>query len=122
MKIKKTINRGQPGAHKWEKRYGSDLICVRYRYDELNGKKITSVELIVEEKNWRRRGKKIPHNKIIGVKVKYGEREIASIVKNAGGKWNRKEMVWELPYKEALSLGLEERIITGIKFGLKETN
>ena len=120
MRIKRTIIRGQPGAKKWEKRYGSNLLCVRYRYDEQNSKKITTVELIVEEKNWNGGKKKIPHNKIMGVRVMYGEKEIASLVKHAGGKWNRKEQVWELPYGEALSLGIEDRIVHGIKFGVEE--
>ena len=29
----------------------------------------------------------------------------------AGGCWNRKEKLWQLPYGEVLALGLENRIV-----------
>ncbi len=111
MKINKTIVSGQPGAKRWERKYGNSLLCVRYRYDEETGKKFTTVELIVEEKNWDKRKMKIPHNKKVPLRVLYGEKEIASLVKNAGGIWKREEKVWELAYKEVVSLGLEDRIV-----------
>ena len=33
-------------------------------------------------------------------------------VKDAGGKWNPKEAVWELPYGQVVALGLTARIVT----------
>jgi hypothetical protein len=37
-------------------------------------------------------------------------------IKAAGGKWNPKEMVWEVPYGQVVDLGLVERIVgTGEK-------
>jgi len=32
-------------------------------------------------------------------------------VKAAGGQWNRASKLWELPYKEAVALGLKDRIV-----------
>jgi hypothetical protein len=32
-------------------------------------------------------------------------------VKSAGGKWNPREVVWELPYGQVVALGLTERIV-----------
>ena len=33
------------------------------------------------------------------------------LIKAAGGRWNRKEKLWQLPYGEVLALGLEDRIV-----------
>ena len=53
MKIKRTILPDQPGTKYWIEKYGKDLVCVRYRYDEKLNKKITTVEIIVDEKSWQ---------------------------------------------------------------------
>jgi len=111
MRIKRTIIPGQPGAKKWENKYGDNLICVRYRYDEKQNKKLTTVELVVEQKDWKREKIKIPYNKIVHIRVMYDEFGIISLVKSAGGKWNRSEKVWEISYRNVLSLGLEDRIV-----------
>ncbi len=113
MKIKRTILPEQPGAKRWRRKYGKNLICVRYRYDKKQNKKLTTVEIIVEEKEWEKRTNKIPFNKIIPIIVMYNEIDISNLVKNAGGRWNIEEKVWELPYGEILSLGLEDRIVIG---------
>lgn len=111
MRIKRTIVRGQPGAKKWENKYGDKLICVRYRYDERENKKLTTVELVVEEKEWKKVNDKTAYNKNVKIQVMYGEYDIISLVRNAGGKWNRNEKVWELSYRNVLSLGLEDRMV-----------
>jgi len=107
----KTINAGQPGTKKWIKEYGESLVCVRYKYDMKKRRKIKTVELIVEDEAWEPDRERTPANKLIGVKVLYGERELGRLVRAAGGRWNRKRQVWELPFREAVNLGLEERIV-----------
>jgi len=93
--------------------YGEDLVCVRYRYDPEQSITIKIIELIIERSPWRRNPDRIPGNKIMRIRIEYGEVELGRSVKAAGGKWNRKDKVWELPYKEVLALGLRERIISG---------
>jgi len=39
------------------------------------------------------------------------EKTLGITVKAAGGRWNRKKKLWEIPYQDALDLGLENRII-----------
>jgi len=107
---KKTLIAGQPGTKKWLQKYGAALTCVRYKYDSENNRKIKTVELVVENEPWEIDRKRIPANKLIGLKVKYGEVHIGRLIKAAGGKWNPHKKLWELPYKEALALGLENRI------------
>ncbi len=64
MRIQRKIKPGLPGTKKWVARYGSDLVCVRYKYDPEQGKRFTTIEIIVEEKSWSLRRKKIPMNKL----------------------------------------------------------
>lgn len=48
MRIRSTVQPGQPGAKKLLPQYGDRLVCVRYRYDEQRKKRFKTVELIVE--------------------------------------------------------------------------
>ena len=111
MKIKRTLLPNQPGTKGLTEKYGKDLVCVRYRYDEERKKKITTAEIIVEEKDWERNYGRIPANKIMYVRVVYGERDLAALVKSAGGRWNKKEKVWELAYKDVISLRLRDCLV-----------
>ena len=43
--------------------------------------------------------------------VAYGEVHVGKLKRAAGGRWNRKEKLWQLPYGEVLALGLEDRIV-----------
>ena len=107
----KTLLAGQPGTQKWVQKYGQALVCVRYKYDLRRRTKLKTVELIVEENPWILDERRVPPNKIVGVKVAYGEVALGRTIRAAGGRWNRKKRLWELPYKEAKNLGLEDRIV-----------
>lgn len=111
MKIKRTLLPNQPGTKALIEKFGKDLVCVRYRYDKERNKKITTAEIIVDEVEWKRNDKKTPPNKIMFVSIAYGERELAGLVKAAGGKWNKEEKVWELAYREVKKLRLEDRLV-----------
>jgi len=112
LTTKRTLYPGQAGTKKWVKKYGDRLCCVRYKYDSKNNKKFTTVELIAEEKKWFPNPNRIPHNKLIDIRVRYGEVHIGKLVKAAGGTWNKKKNVWELAYKDVIALGLENRMVT----------
>ena len=103
---------GQPGTKKLLDKYGDRLVCVRYRYDIENHKRFKTMEIILEENDWFKDTKRIPANKIIDLKIVYGETYLGRLVRAAGGRWNRKKKLWELPYSEAMALGLEDRIVT----------
>ena len=53
MKIRTVIQPGKRGTKSLVKEYGSQLICVRYRYDYPNKKKYKTVELIISEDDWQ---------------------------------------------------------------------
>ena len=47
----------------------------------------------------------------MALQVTAREREVQQQVKAAGGKWNPRELVWELPYGQVVALGLTGRIV-----------
>lgn len=107
----KTIKPGHPGTKKWIEQFGEKLVCVRYKYDFQRKIKLKTVELIVAEEPWDINKDRIPANKLVGVKVKYGEIETGRIVRAAGGRWNRKKKLWEISYQQVIALGLDDRIV-----------
>ncbi len=108
---RKTLITGRPGTKKWAAKYGQNLICVRYKYDTERKVEIKTVELKVEEKPWEINRSKIPANKIVGIRVDYGEVQLGKTVRRAGGKWNREQRVWEVKYQDVVNLGLTDRIM-----------
>lgn len=107
MQARQTLTPGQKGTKKFLERYGKQLICVRYRYDDQRGKRFTTIEIIVEESDWS------PPEKpeIVGLRIEFQETELQRRVKQAGGKWNSTMRVWEIHYDQAVALGLKKRIV-----------
>jgi len=112
-KIIRKINAGEKGTKRLVKKYGGKLVCVRYIYDPENKKRTKTVELLEHIDDWHPDSTKIPWNKMIHLKVEYGETHVGKLIRSAGGKWNKAKKYWELPYREVISLGLEDRIING---------
>ena len=50
MKAHSHLKPGQNGTHRLMERFGDSLICVRYRYDEIRDVRLTTAEIIVDEK------------------------------------------------------------------------
>ena len=78
--------------------------------DYFNSYNKVAVELLLEEQPWIKDTNRIPANKMVRLRIDYGEIEKGRLVRAAGGKWNRNSRRWEIPYREAVALGLEERI------------
>ena len=49
MDVKATLLPGINGTKSLLKKYGDQLVCVRYRYDKLKQKRYRTAEIIVEE-------------------------------------------------------------------------
>src|SRR5262245_55465383 len=110
MRTGKTLKPGTPGTKKLLEKYGESLVCVRYRYDVENRRRVKTIELIIDEAFWQPRPKKIPTSKIMNIRLKYDEIELRKQIIAAGGRWNAKKQLWELPYCEVSRLGLADRI------------
>ena len=112
MKFHRTLMPGQPGTKKLQQQYGERLFCVRYRYDPSKHECIKTIELVIERKNWIPDPQRIPPNKIMSLKIKYGEVELGRQVKSVGGRWDAKTKLWRLPYRKIAMFGLVDRIVT----------
>jgi hypothetical protein len=110
METRLKLNPGQKGTKKLLKRYGKKLVCVRYRYDKEKGKRYKTVELIIEEVEWKTNQEK-ELNKIVEVQIKPKEFELRGRIKSVGGKWDCYKKVWRLPYKYVIELNLQERMV-----------
>lgn len=111
MITRRKVERGDPGSKKWQKLYGDKLLCVRYKYDDQSRKRITTIELIADEQDWQPNTSLIPKNKIVPLRINYGEVDLARKVKSMGGKWNKKQKVWEIACGYAQELGSAKRIV-----------
>jgi len=101
---------GRRGTKKLTELYGDQLVCVRYRYDEVSRRRCKTVELIVDEGPWIPRKVAMKPESLVRVKVGFSETELQEKVRSVGGKWDPKRCLWLIRYDSALSLGLKKRI------------
>jgi len=110
MDVRATLQPGTNGTKALLKEYGDQLVCVRYRYDKKTHKRYKTAEIIIEEKDWTPGVISRPVKAVL-LQVRFGETELRSLVKRSGGYWNPDKKAWCLPYRTAVHLGLENRII-----------
>lgn len=108
--VRTTVLPGQKGSVALLREYGDRLVCVRYRYDKLRGRRLKTVELIVDEQPWVP-GAIIPAERQVAVRVEYHEQELRERVKQAGGWWDSEKRAWRLGFGKVLDLGLERRLV-----------
>jgi hypothetical protein len=106
LRVSKKLSPTQPGALKLARKYGGDLLCVRYRLDADGSHGYTTVELIVDRAPVVKRA-----DRIVGIRIGYAETALRGTVRASGAKWDQPAKLWRLPYRVALRLGLRERIV-----------
>ncbi|MEE4355551.1 MAG: hypothetical protein V2I97_03730 [Desulfococcaceae bacterium] len=131
MKARLTLRPVQKGTGKLTRLDGDRLYRVRYRYDEKTKKRFKTVELIAEERPWKKHTEnrkdmqqrtaiadpvspdmtEFLQNRLLSVRIEYGEVELGKLVKAAGGIWNREKRVWVLAHKDVMALGLQDRVV-----------
>ena len=111
MLMSKKLKPGQPGTKRLVGQYGQRLLCVRYRYDGVQGKRFKTVELIIEESLWQPPPKPLRPEQVVGLRIGIKERGLQARIKTAQGKWSERQQVWELRYDKVVELGLTERIV-----------
>ena len=89
----------------------TDLVCVRYRYDEQRQKRLKTVELIVAQEPWAPLETPPAADVLVPIRLALSEVTLRQQVKQAGGRWDPRRQVWEVRYARAVALGLTERII-----------
>lgn len=113
MKTRLSLKPGDKGTKKLADKYGSSLVCIRYRYDEKRKKRLKTVDLIIEETDWepacREKKKSVTDDWIVGVRVSIAEKELQKKIKAAGGKRDSARGLWIIRYETAEKLGPEDR-------------
>jgi hypothetical protein len=112
MKSRLNLKPGQRGTKKLVDRYGKSLLYVRYRYDEIRGVRLKTVEIIVEEKPWQP-SMRIKDDEIVPVNVYFTEMELREKLKGMGGKWNPEEKCWYVHFGVIRGTKFEYRIPEG---------
>ena len=115
MHTRLTLQPHQRGAKQLLAKYGDRLLCVRYRDDSQQKKRLQTVEVIEEERPWNPAGKQPDGRRLGYVQGAAAEGEIRRQVKGAGGRWRSQYGVWELPYEQVVALQLGQRIVGGQK-------
>ena len=105
--MSKTMQPGDCGAIQLAQTYGPDLVCVRHRMDDNGRTRHVTVELLINSVE-------IPQRKRPMVKLKLGqdERELRALILAAGGSWDAKLKLWNLPRRIAKVLKLQSRIVS----------
>ena len=106
-----TVLPGYPGTKSLVDKFGDRLLCVRYKYNKDLKQKIKNAEIIIQEWNWEKDPKDIPQNKIVHVRIEFGEKQLGLLIRLAGGNLNKAKKYWELAYGTVRQLGLEDQII-----------
>lgn len=101
---------GQKGTKALVEKYGDDLVCVRYRYDEVSRTRLKTVEIIVERKQLPPVQPR-PDDEIVPVQIAYGAKELGKMARSAGGKWDSDVKLWYIRYGNIKGTGLEKHIL-----------
>lgn len=114
MQVIKTIAPHKTGAKKFYKTYGNQLVAVRYR--KAPGRRIVTIELIVDEYPAPQDsgGAPIHHAENrhpVGFHIGFDEYELRGKVKAAGARWSKLQRLWYLPRHQVVALGLIDRVI-----------
>jgi hypothetical protein len=110
VKSRLNLKPSRKGTKKLAEQYGTSLLYVRYRYDEVRCVRFKTVEIVVEEKPWQPTVRFRDEN-IVSVTVNFAEKELRDSLKASGGKWNPEEKVWHVPYGLIRGTELEKRIV-----------
>ena len=120
MDVIKTLSAGAPGTRRYQRKYGDDLVCVRYRTDKAGRRRLTTVEIIVEQtplSSPRHRVAMASRTPAPGdgqrllVRIGFEEEQLRERIKQAGGWWLPKEKLWRLPRATVQALKLESRVV-----------
>ena len=107
-RVAKTLQPLQPGTLKLLARYGESLVCVRYREDPERSTRLTTVELVIETRATRGRGR---DKQWVELKIEWRESTLRQRAKALGAVLDPETALWRMPYRAARILGLTDRIL-----------
>lgn len=121
MQVIRTLRPGQKGTQKLRRKYGDTLVAVRYRQDKPGNRRLTTVEIIVDDRkipvsdqirsNKRYRRTLQP----VAVKLAHFEIDLQDRVRAAGGYKDTEQDVWWIRFAQLRILKLEGREVEGLR-------
>jgi hypothetical protein len=117
MDVIKTLSAGAPGTKRYQRRYGANLVCVRYRTDEAGRQRLTTVEIVVDQtallppRAKASKASSLNDNQRLLVRVGFEEDDLRQRIKQAGGWWLPKQKLWRVPQATVQALKLESRVV-----------
>jgi hypothetical protein len=113
METRLTLRPGQPGTRKLVARHGERLVRVRYLYDAAGGRRLKTVELVVESVPWttRARSARRRDDDVVYARIAYHEADLRARAKRLGAIWRQAQKLWEITYRDSKRLGIEDRIV-----------
>ena len=110
MLTHKKMRSDAPGTRYPLEQYGSQWVCVRYRYDEARRTRRKTRELLPPEVPWDNPAARLRAEEIVGLRIRVQETNLQHRIRLAGGKWNPIRRVWELRDDQTVRLQLTDRI------------
>jgi hypothetical protein len=109
MKSYAHLKPGQNGTKRLFAQYGKSLLCIRYRYDEIRGVRIKTVELVVEERPGFPRFL-LQDGDMVPIAVSFEEIELRERLRRMRARWDPEQKLWMVPYRHVRGTELEARI------------
>ncbi len=106
MKTRLVLKPGSRGTRKLLAEHGKRLVCVRYRYDLRLGRRWKTVELVVDEAEWKPK----PRTRVC-VRARSLRWTKKIKIQEADVYWDEKREVWRMTYETAAELGLIHQIV-----------
>ena len=113
METRLTLRPGQHGTRKLVERFGERLVRVRYLYDAAAGRRLKTVELIVESVPWtpRPRRPRRRDDEIVAVRIAFDEADLRERARRLGAVWRPQQKLWEMHWGDVRRLGLASRVV-----------
>lgn len=115
METRLTLRPGQPGTRKLVEKYGERLVRLRYVYDAAAGRRLKTVELVIEDVPWKPDPRKTRRqdDDAVYVRIAYHETELRERAKRFGAIWRQPQKLWEITFRDSKRLGIEDRVVDG---------
>jgi len=107
-RIVKKLDPDQAGAKKLARRFGTDLVCVRYRQDRAAGQRYTTVEIVVDSGPIAT-DKRQPA--VVLVRIEFKETALRQAVLQHGATWDAHSRAWRIGKDAVHQLDLYDRIL-----------
>jgi hypothetical protein len=91
-------------------KFGDALVSIRFRYDKKTGKRLKTVELIVEATDWTPPPSRYVSEEIVPLRILASDIRLRTMVKAAGGRWKPEEQLWFVKYSTIVGGPLENHI------------